>query len=113
REPQYVFGAATFGCAVIWKSSQNTALSADNARTPKAEKKQKTALRSSLSLDKMSLANPPFSLLWLGSGGERSKRRGPGLGSGDCRTPGCNSHTVECGGNQQMPEPGFRQPDGP
>jgi hypothetical protein len=28
-------------CAIIWKSSQNTTPSADNAGNPKAEKKQK------------------------------------------------------------------------
>jgi hypothetical protein len=39
-------------CAVIRKSRQNTRSSADNARTPQAKTKQKTALRSSLSLDK-------------------------------------------------------------
>jgi hypothetical protein len=40
-------------CAVIRKSRQNTRLSADNARNAQAEKKaKKSALRSSLSLDK-------------------------------------------------------------
>jgi hypothetical protein len=41
REPQDVCGAATFGCARAQKARQNTRPSADNARNPKAEKKQK------------------------------------------------------------------------
>src|SRR5262245_12027407 len=51
-EPQYVFGAATAVGTRIQKSSQDTTPSADNARNPKAEKNEKTALRGSLSLDK-------------------------------------------------------------
>jgi hypothetical protein len=41
REPQDVCGAATFGCARAQKARQNPRPSADNARNPKAEKKQK------------------------------------------------------------------------
>ena len=43
-------------------------------------------------------------------GGERSERRGPGLGSRDFRELGRHSHEVERGGQQQMHEPGFHQP---
>src|SRR5215468_9171689 len=38
REPHYVCGAATFGCAVIRTARQHTRPFADNARTAKAEK---------------------------------------------------------------------------
>src|SRR4030095_4969292 len=51
-EPQYVGGAATWVGTRIQKSSQSTRLRADNVGIRKAEKKKKTAHRSSLSLDK-------------------------------------------------------------
>jgi len=50
-EPQYVCGAATLGRTCAQKSRQDMRPTVDCAGTWKAEKKQKTAYRGSLSLD--------------------------------------------------------------
>ena len=77
-DPQEVFGAATWVGTRRQKSRQDTRPIDDCAGTWKRKKKKKTAHRGSLSLDKMSLANPGWQPSW-----ERFWSRDEGLLS-DC-----------------------------
>ena len=100
--PQYVCGAAALGWRPCREIKSAHATDCRLRRDQEGGKKPENPLyRVSLSLGKMSLANPRSTKRLSGSGGgEHSKRRGPCPGAGYFREPGGNPDQVERSGQQ-------------